>query len=66
MAREMFNYTKTILRKVSFDVNLFTKEVVKAVSRLLPHEIEELKIWIQSLLVHQPELRSSLIYLKKQ
>ncbi|GAA3514088.1 hypothetical protein GCM10022393_29980 [Aquimarina addita] len=65
MARAMFDYTKTVLKKVSFDVNLFTKEVIKALNRLLPHEIEELKLWIQSLTLHQPELLPCLIYLKK-
>ena len=64
MSRAMFDYTKTVLKKVSFDVNLFTKEVQKALKRLLPHEIEELKIWIQSLTVQQPELQQCLTYLK--
>lgn len=64
MSRAMFDYTKTVLKKVSFDVNLFTKEVQKALKRLLPHEIEELKIWIQSLTVQQPELQQCLMYLK--
>ncbi len=64
MARAMFDYTKTVLNKVSFDVNLFTKEVIKALNRLLPHEIEELKLWIQSLALNKPELESCLIYLK--
>lgn len=65
MARAMFDYTKTVLKKVSFDVNLFTKEVIKALNRLLPHEIEELKLWIQSLTEQQPELEPCLIYLKR-
>ncbi len=64
MARAMFDYTKTVLKKVSFDVNLFTKEVKKAIKRLLPHEVEELKIWIHSLTAKQPELQKCLIYLK--
>ncbi len=64
MARAMFDYTKTVLKKVSFDVNLFTREMLKALNRLLPHEIEELKIWIQSLTVMQPELQPCLIHLK--
>ena len=63
MARAMFDYTKTVLKKVSFDVNLFTKEVIKALNRLLPHEIEELKLWIQSLALNKPELKPCLIYL---
>ena len=44
MARAMFDYTKAVLSKVSFDVNLFCKELEKALTRLLPYEIEELKI----------------------
>ncbi|MFC5046244.1 hypothetical protein ACFSTE_04260 [Aquimarina hainanensis] len=64
MARAMFDYTKAVLKKVSFDVNLFTKEVIKAVNRLLPHEIEELKIWIHSLTAERPELQPCLIHLK--
>lgn len=64
MSRAMFDYTKTVLKKVSFDVNLFTREVEKAIKRLLPHEIEELKIWIQALMVQQPELQQCLVYLK--
>ncbi len=47
MARAMFEYTKTVLNKVSFDVQLFCKEVKKALERLLPYEIEELKIFIK-------------------
>ena len=33
MSRAMFEYTKTILQKVSFDVVLFCKEVEKAVDQ---------------------------------
>ncbi len=64
MARPMFNYTKVILRKVSFDVKLFTKEVKKAAKHLLPHEIEELKEFIKSLFAVNPELRVALVYLE--
>jgi len=64
MARAMFEYTKTILNKVSFDVNLFCKEVQKALQRLLPYEIEELKIYIESLVNQNPDLNKCLIYLK--
>ena len=65
MARAMFEYTKTVLNKVSFDVNLFCKEVQKALQRLLPYEIEELKIYIKSLITENPDLNQCLIYLKK-
>lgn len=63
MARAMFEYTKTILNKVSFDSVLFCKELQKAVKRLLPYEIEELKIWIDNLLVDKPDLNHCLVYL---
>jgi hypothetical protein len=64
MARAMFEYTKTVLKKVSFDTNLFCKELEKALKRLLPYEIEELKIFIKSLILQNPELDKCLIYLK--
>ncbi len=63
MARAMFEYTKTVLQKVSFDVTLFCKEVKKAFERLLPHEIEELKLWIIALTQQNPQLNKCLIYL---
>ena len=64
MARAMFEYTKTVLSKVSFDATLFCKEVQKAVKRLLPYELEELKVFIQTLIHQNPELNQCLIYLK--
>lgn len=64
MARAMLEYTKTVLNKVSFDTSLFCKEVQKALQRLLPYEIEELKIFIHSLVQQNPELNQCLIYLK--
>lgn len=56
MARAMFEYTKTILKKVSFNVELFCKELDKAMERLLPYEIEELRIWLQQYTANKPEL----------
>ncbi|WP_084205881.1 hypothetical protein [Psychroserpens mesophilus] len=64
MARAMFEYTKTVLAKVSFDSTLFCRELKKALSRLLPYEIEELKIYIKSLILQNPELNQCLILLK--
>lgn len=64
MPRAMLDYTKTILQKVSFDVRLFTKELKKAISRLMPNEIEELKIWLQYYIVDKPELQPTLLLLK--
>jgi DNA replication protein DnaD len=56
MARAMFEYTKTVLKKVSFNSDLFCKELEKALSRLLPYEVEELKIWLKQFTANKPEL----------
>ncbi len=64
MARAMLEYSKTVLKKVSFDSKLFLKELKKAVLRLLPEEIEELKLWLQQFITDKPELQQSLIFLK--
>ena len=60
MARAMFEYTKTILKKVSFDTDLFCKELTKAIDRLLPYEIDELRIWLQKFTANKPELYTCL------
>ncbi len=65
MARAILDYTKTVLKKVSFDVELFSKELKKAVKRLLPFEIEELRIWLLQFTVNRPELYPSLALIKK-
>jgi hypothetical protein len=64
MARAMFEYTKTILEKVSFDPSLFCKELQKALVRLLPFEIKELEIWIKQLVLQNPELGTCIALLK--
>ena len=64
MARAMLEYTKTVLQKVSFDTKLFCKELEKAVTRLLPFEIEELKLWLKQFINDKPELQQSLLSLK--
>ncbi len=65
MARAMLEYTKTILNKVSFDATLFCREVQKAVQRLLPSELEELRFYILSLIKQNPDLNQCLIYLNE-
>lgn len=52
----MFEYTKTVLKKVSFNADLFSKELEKALSSLLPYEVEELKIWLKQFTANKPEL----------
>ncbi len=64
MARAMLEYYKTVLRKVSFDAKLFSKELQKAISKLLPFEIEELKHWLRQFIIDKPELKESLVYIK--
>ncbi|MBT9188373.1 MULTISPECIES: hypothetical protein [Zobellia] len=64
MARAMLEYSKTVLKKVSFDAKLFIKELQKAVSMLLPEEVDELKLWLQQFITDKPELKQTLIYLK--
>lgn len=59
----MFEYTKMVLKKVSFDTNLFCTEVKKAMERLLPYEIKELKVFIESLMKINPDLRRCSVYL---
>lgn len=58
----MFEYTKDVLQKVSFDVSLFCKEVEKATKVLLPYEIDELRDFILDLVRVNPALEVSLAY----
>lgn len=44
--RKMLIYSKTILRKVSFDARLFQKELAKALNTLSEREAMELKHWV--------------------
>ncbi|WP_412759689.1 hypothetical protein [Maribacter sp.] len=60
----MLEYSKTVLKKVSFDTLLFCKELKKALMTLMPEEAEELKIWLESYITDKPELHQSLVYLK--
>jgi hypothetical protein len=56
MARAMIEYTKTVLKKVSFNSELFCKELKKGLESLLPNEIEELTIWLKIFIANKPEL----------
>ena len=58
MSRMLYDYTKSVLERVSFDSNLFCKELRKAIKSLLPYEIEQLKKWLHNFTTTQhPELR---------
>ncbi len=41
----MLEYVKMILEKVSFDKNLFEKELLKGIKSLIPSEVKELRKW---------------------
>lgn len=45
--KEMLEFTKRILTKVSFDRLLFKKELKKAVKWLSKDELHQLKVWCQ-------------------
>ncbi|NMH26201.1 hypothetical protein [Flavobacterium solisilvae] len=60
MPRMIYDYTKTVLERVSFDPVLFAKELKKAVKNLLPYEIEQLKRWLQFFIQEKPELEKCL------
>ena len=64
MSKSMLEYTQTILHKVSFDPILFNKELKKALKRLLPDEVEELREWLYHYIIGKPELEECLIYLR--
>jgi len=64
MARAMFEYTKTVLEKVSFNLELFKKELEKAVNRLLPYEIKELYHWLQDFTLNKPELHKCIVLIE--
>jgi hypothetical protein len=63
MSISMFNYTKSVLERVSFDPKLFCKELEKALKSLLPYEIEQLTDWLLGFTKEKPELRQCLIYI---
>ena len=60
MPRMIYDYTKSVLERVSFDPALFLRELRKAVKTLLPYEIEQLKKWLQFFTEERPELKQCL------
>ena len=60
MSRMIYDYTKSVLERVSFDPVLFIRELKKAVKSLLPYEIEQLKKWLQFYTDEKPELKKCL------
>jgi hypothetical protein len=64
MSRAMFDYTKSILERVSFDAVLFCKELEKAIKALLPYEMDQLREWLFSYTIEKPELKQCLLIVK--
>ena len=64
MSKSMLAFTKKILKGVSFDVQLFYKELEKAYKVLSPHELRELTDWLLKFTQNKPELRQCLLLVK--
>ena len=60
MPRMIYDYTKAVLERVSFDPALFSKELKKAIKNLLPYELEQLKKWLLYFTSEKPELQPCL------
>jgi hypothetical protein len=65
MSKMMFDYTKSVLERVSFDPVLFCKELEKAIKALLPYELEQLREWLLAFTVEKPELKECLIIVNR-
>lgn len=61
MSKIMFDYTKSVLERVSFNPVLFCKELEKAIKSLLPYELEQLREWLLTFTIEKPELKQCLI-----
>ncbi|APA93997.1 hypothetical protein HX057_08000 [Myroides odoratimimus] len=64
--RMMLEYTTLVLKNVSFDSVLFSKELEKAVKTLLPYDLGQLMIWVNEFLKEQPNLRAELALLDSE
>ena len=61
----MLDYSIFILEKVSFNLNLFSKELQKAISLLIPSEIEQLQNWFLIFTKNRKELQVFEFYFLK-
>ncbi|MFT5715773.1 MAG: hypothetical protein ACI9WT_002361 [Flavobacterium sp.] len=60
MSRMIYDYTKEVLERVSFNTELFIKELKKAIRNLLPYEIDHLRKWLLFFTNEKPELKGCL------
>jgi hypothetical protein len=62
----MLDHTKNVLKRVSFDVSLFCKELEKACKVLLPYELEELLLWVSKFIKEKPELQHCMLLINNK
>ena len=66
MSKSMLDHTKNVLKRVSFDVSLFCKELEKACKVLLPYELEELLLWVSKFIKEKPELQHCMLLINNK
>ena len=66
MPRMIYDYTKSVLERVSFDPLLFMKELKKAIKSLLPYELEQLTKWLNYFTTGKPELQPCLVVINNK
>lgn len=66
MSRMIYDYTKDVLERVSFDPELFMKELKKAIKKLLPYELDHLKKWLVYFINENPILKPCVTNIMKQ
>ncbi len=66
MSKPMLDHTKNVLKRVSFDVSLFCKELEKACKVLLPYELEELVLWVSKFIKEKPELQHCMLLINNK
>jgi hypothetical protein len=66
MSKSMLDHTKNVLKRVSFDVSLFCKELEKACKVLLPYELEELVLWLSKFIKEKPELQHCMLLINNK
>lgn len=60
MPRLIYDYTKSVLERVSFDPVLFKKELKKGMRNLLPYEVDHLNNWLVFYTNNRPDLQHCL------
>ena len=66
MSKSMLDRTKNVLKRVSFDVSLFCKELERACKVLLPFELEELASWLSKFIKEKPELQHCMLLINNK